>query len=258
MVTTATAPRLSASVILTRDGGAGLEVFMVRRHERSHALPSVYVFPGGTVRADDLRGPQVPESVVATLLERSVERIEPAAAAGFFRCGLRELFEEAGVLLVEEASGDDTPGVDLAEERRLLQRGGRALEAFLADLGRAPSFESLIPFSHWITPEGYTARFDTWFFVATMPAAQEALHCEIETTEGTWVSPLEALAGSSEGRFAIVYPTEMHLRAVAPFDRVQDLVAFATSKPIPSVRPIWVGEGEGRQPLVPPELAGVW
>ncbi len=232
---------------------------MVLRHERSHALPSVYVFPGGTVRADDHNGPEVPEAALSSMLRRTREPVDRATAAGFFRCALRELFEEAGVLLVgEESAGARTLTVDLAEERRLLQAGGRPLEAFLRDLGRSSAFDALIPFSHWITPEGYEARFDTWFFVAAMPEAQEALHCEIETTEGTWVSPREALRGSQEGRFAIVYPTEMHLRAVAPFGSLADLVAFASSKPLPTVRPIWVGEGASRQPAVPPNLAGAW
>ena len=45
--------RLSASVILVRDGSAGLETFMVRRHAQSRVAPSAYVFPGGTVRPDD-------------------------------------------------------------------------------------------------------------------------------------------------------------------------------------------------------------
>ena len=55
--------RPSASVILVRDSAQGLETFMVRRHVRSAVAPNAYVFPGGTLRADDLEFDPAPDAV---------------------------------------------------------------------------------------------------------------------------------------------------------------------------------------------------
>src|SRR5207247_484117 len=45
--------RPAASVILLRDGTAGLEVYLMRRHDLSNAFAGAYVFPGGKVDACD-------------------------------------------------------------------------------------------------------------------------------------------------------------------------------------------------------------
>src|SRR5260370_19948092 len=100
-------PRPSASVILVRDapGGSGLETLMVRRHARSPVAPSAYVFPGGTVRPDDLdAAPLDGQPLARALSERSDTPVEAIQAAAFYVSALRELFEEAGVLLVRDSS----------------------------------------------------------------------------------------------------------------------------------------------------------
>src|SRR5579859_5264949 len=101
------AARPSASVILVRDGPSGLETFMVRRTPRSPVLPSAYVFPGGTIRADDLHlelDPHVPERLAEALSARSDSLVDAPQAVAYYVSALRELFEEAGVLLVDRKS----------------------------------------------------------------------------------------------------------------------------------------------------------
>src|SRR6267378_713089 len=113
-------PRPSASVILVRDapGGSGLETFMVRRHARSPVAPSAYVFPGGTVRPDDLEVdyPPGPEVLALALSERSDAHVDPSQAAPLYVAAVRELFEEAGVLLVRNAAGQGLVEVDAADQ----------------------------------------------------------------------------------------------------------------------------------------------
>ncbi len=48
-----TPPRDAASVVMLRDGTAGLEVLLLRRHADSNVLGGAYVFPGGKVDAAD-------------------------------------------------------------------------------------------------------------------------------------------------------------------------------------------------------------
>ena len=52
---------------------------------------------------------------------------------------------------------------------------------------------TLLHWAHWITPEVSPKRFDTHFFLAAMPEAQEAAHDRLETTDGVWVTPEEAI-----------------------------------------------------------------
>ena len=100
-------PRPSASVIVVRDAPAGLETFMVRRHARSPVAPSAYVFPSGTVRPDDLEAEYPPDvqTLADVLSARSDTPVESAQAAALYVAAVRELFEEAGVLLVRDAGG---------------------------------------------------------------------------------------------------------------------------------------------------------
>lgn len=44
-------PRPAATVLLLRDGDAGLEVLMTRRSANASFVPGAYVFPGGGRRS---------------------------------------------------------------------------------------------------------------------------------------------------------------------------------------------------------------
>jgi 8-oxo-dGTP pyrophosphatase MutT (NUDIX family) len=253
--------RPSASVILVRDGPASLETFMVRRHARSPVNPNVYVFPGGVVRADD-------EAFTDPLGlgNRSDTSVEPNQAAALYACALRELFEEAGVLLARDASGsllavdDSDAGLQdrLATARADIQAGRRSLGALLHDLQLSPAFDLLVPFSHWVTPTAAPARFDTWFFIAELPVRQVALHCQIETSDGVWLSPSALLDPTARGPYDLVFATEQHVRRLAPFDRLHDLLAFAAGKSIKRVQPeLLVADGR-RVPVMADELVDAW
>jgi 8-oxo-dGTP pyrophosphatase MutT (NUDIX family) len=256
-------PRLSASVILVRDAPDGLETFMVRRHARSPVAPSAYVFPGGTVRSDDAESaPRDAQPLAHVLSARSDTAVEPAQAAAFYVCALRELFEEAGVVLVRDGCGglvevdaaDQTLQERLESTRLALQARDLSLARVLADWGWQPAFDLLVPFSHWVTPAVLAARFDTRFFVAAMPPRQAALHDTIETSEGVWLPPARVL----ESDYHTVYATAQHLRRLSPFRTLQDLLKFAREKPIRRVQPEVVEGASGLSVFIPPELADAW
>lgn len=59
----AVVPRLASAVMLLRNGhaGSGMEVFMVRRVVQSEFMPDVYVFPGGSIKADDQAAEESPQ-----------------------------------------------------------------------------------------------------------------------------------------------------------------------------------------------------
>jgi 8-oxo-dGTP pyrophosphatase MutT (NUDIX family) len=252
--------RPSASVILVRDGPGGLEAFMVRRHAEMSVNPNVYVFPGGTVHADDTAPgwPAAPD-----LSARSDERVTPEAGTALSICALRELFEEAGVLLVRDAPDhvlavDDQLADDLAAARSEVQAGTRSFKSLLGDAWQ-PAFDLLVPFSHWVTPVAVPARFDTWFFVARLPERQVALHLEVETSDGAWLSPTRLLEPSAREAYTLVYATEQHLHRIAPFADVASLLEFARHKPIRRVQPDLLQDASGRRvPRLEPSVVDVW
>lgn len=263
-MTTPASPRPSATVMVVRAAGSGLEVFMVRRHQASRFAADAYVFPGGTVRPDDTLGPAEaaaigldPDALRAALLARGdpfAEREDGGLA--LWVAALRELFEEAGLLLAEDAAGRPVDlaapelGARVAALRSEVQQGRLALADLARQLGLRLAAERLVYFSRWITPVDSPRRYDTRFFVAELPAGQQAGHCQIETTEGLWLAPDEALARHARGELAMMFPTREHLRRLAPFRRPAELFAFARAK---TVRPVLVSVDPQRGPYLTPE-----
>lgn len=206
--------RDAASLVLLRDGSAGLEVLLLRRHADSRVMGGVHVFPGGKLDPADCS----PDALAALDLEAGQlparfdePALTPEKAAGLHIAALRETFEEAGLLLAEGAD---------AEARQALtdrQTTGEALADAMAALGLRWQASAIRPWSRWITPRhpAAGAAFDTRFFLARLPAGQEARHDGYETTEAVWLAPRQALALHAERRLELVTPQLMSLVKLA-------------------------------------------
>src|SRR5215471_9175440 len=100
-------PRMASAVMLLRDKPArqGIEVFMVRRVIQSDFMPNVYVFPGGSVSQDDY-ATEMAEGVCAPVAASPADpEGHTVAGKGVRAAAIRELFEEAGVLLAYRDGG---------------------------------------------------------------------------------------------------------------------------------------------------------
>jgi 8-oxo-dGTP pyrophosphatase MutT (NUDIX family) len=233
-------------VILAREASAGFELFMVRRHAGARAFADAYVFPGGVVRADDFaaqEGDLTPAEALARFGDRGGDPPADAALAlALHRAAMRELFEEAGVLLAVDAAGRpvaipdaDAPG--WAARRRSVQAGELTVAELLRADGLAAAPARLHYFSHWITPTEAPRRFDTRFFVAEMPPGQRAAECGVETFDGLWLRPREALGRYAAGELPLVFPTRMHLQRLTEPGSLGALIELARTKPVATVRP---------------------
>ncbi len=206
-------PRLASAVVLAREAtSGGIEVFMVRRHLRSEFVPDAFVFPGGTVKPNDADVERTP-SLCAPAGDGPT-----ALGTGFRIAALRECFEEAGVLLSRRGSAPlAISPADVARfsaYREALTRDTLTLAELAAREQLAFSTDELLHWAHWITPTTFPKRFDTHFFLARMPAAQEATYDHMETTDGVWVTPEEALARFERGEFPLVFATIHQLQAL--------------------------------------------
>src|SRR5438067_1603774 len=154
-------PRPAATVIVPRRCPNGVELFMVRRDPNSRFAADAFVFPGGTVHEDDfITGADAclagvtPTEAHQRLAERGGEAPdEPTLSLALHLAAVRELFEEAGILLADDGIGPISVGgpaevASLDADRRRLQDGSLAFSAFLAGRGLTAATRRLIYFSH--------------------------------------------------------------------------------------------------------------
>ncbi|HCJ34888.1 MAG TPA: NUDIX hydrolase, partial [Ktedonobacter sp.] len=92
-----TQPRLASAVMLLRDMASrqGIEVFMVRRVIQSDFMPDVFVFPGGSVSADDRAAEQAKQVCTPVAPARADPEGRTILGSGTRAAAIRELFEEA-------------------------------------------------------------------------------------------------------------------------------------------------------------------
>jgi 8-oxo-dGTP pyrophosphatase MutT (NUDIX family) len=257
-------------------GGTGFEVFMLRRSEASHFVPDVYVFPGGTLDAQDhsdralARARGIDEVALKREFRAQAAPSFPAPftspplreAAGLLVAAVRELYEEAGVLLACNERGEPLSNSRLGPHHALLhdartrvQRGGLPFWQLLEQIDAYANGNALTLFSQWITPPVFPRRYNAHFFLAEASPDQAAVADAFETHDGVWIAPKSALEQCANGSFRMVYPTIKHIERLAQFDNVPDLFAFARSKPIYSIMPETPAE---REFSLPPELESAW
>ena len=235
--TVTTPPRPAATVVMLRDGSDGLEVFLLRRHGLSNVLGGAYVFPGGKVDAADA------ELDMQRHLDRDPARLhgelgEPdldlVTAASLYVAAIREAFEESGILFVQGAS----PAV--AAKAGQLLREGLSFEEVLARLALRLDTANVVPWSRWITPKLPTVsnkRFDTRFFVSTIPGDQVARHDNHEATESTWATPRAALQRYWNGDIELAPPQIMSLSYLSHFRTVDQVLRTARKARPPVIAP---------------------
>jgi hypothetical protein len=95
----------------------------------------------------------------------------------------------------------------------------------------------LVPYSHWITPEIETRRFDTRFFLARLPEGQVPVHDRMELTESRWLTPAFALAEHAAGRIVLMPPTIKTIEELLSFSNTAQLFAAARSQRIRTILP---------------------
>lgn len=229
--------RDAATVVMLRDGTGGLEVFLLKRHGLSDVLGGAYVFPGGKVDREDANLDMsahldVPAHALCALLGEPAQ--DELAAAALHVAAVREAFEEAGVLYAL--------GVDAAGARRALalMREGRAFDEVLALMGLRLAVSRLQPWSRWITPSVggvMRKRFDTRFFVATVPEGQLARHDDHEAIDSEWLAPRAALQRYWEGLIELAPPQIMSLAHLARHASVCSVMDQARQRPPPVILP---------------------
>jgi 8-oxo-dGTP pyrophosphatase MutT (NUDIX family) len=224
-------PRPAATVLTLRDRDDGYEILMLRRNVRSEFMGGAYVFPGGAVDGDD------GGDVGFGLSDEAASRRLGVAAGGlaYYVASLRELFEEAGLLIACTSDGEPVHFTEpsdldrLAAKRRALNAGELSFATVLREEGLRVDLRGVAYLAHWITPVGMSRRYDTRFFVALAPSGQLATHDAGETVADRWVRPAEALAAHARGEFEMMFPTIRTLEGIAHFREAREVLEHARS-----------------------------
>jgi 8-oxo-dGTP pyrophosphatase MutT (NUDIX family) len=246
------APRPASTVLLLRDGAGGeIEVFMMVRHHQIEFSSGALVFPGGSIDKGD------GEIIGRRELYVGGEGLSEADLS-FRIAAIRETFEESGILLARSQGSNalidaKRAGEIEARSRTALCEGKTTFLQVLTDHAVSLALDELVPYAHWITPEGMPKRFDTWFFVAAAPPAQVGAHDGRESTDSTWVSPREALMGGESGRFKLPFPTTRNLIKLGKQRNVKAALEDAIGKSVVTVMPVMTKLNGGRQLRIPPE-----
>lgn len=217
--------RDASTVILLRDAGAGVEVFLQRRVAGMAFAGGMTVFPGGGVDVSDAdaeiawAGPGVEWWADRFATDEAKARALVCAAA-------RETFEECGILLAGPSADtvvDDS--TRYAQARAELEKRELSFSAFLRREELVLRADLLRPWSNWITPVGEGRRYDTRFFVAAVPAGQKADGATSEAEATGWWTPAQALGDWRAGGSVLLPPTWSQLEALTKFAGIDDVLA---------------------------------
>ena len=244
--------RPASTVVVLRDTADRPEVFLVRRNATIAFMAGAHVFPGGRVDAADadcdsawcdLPGP------------RGSGLDDPPLA--FRVAALRELFEEAGLLLARDDNrqlvtiDSDHVRTRFDRYRDEIHAGRATLREVVEREGLRLDLDAIVPFARWLTPPIEVRRFDTWFFLARVPSHQRPAHDAHESVESEWLPPTAALDRARSGAMHLPPPTWATLRELEDFESTDAAFAWAATRSIATRQPIVVEENGAREILLP-------
>ncbi|MFB9238964.1 NUDIX hydrolase [Plantactinospora siamensis] len=219
-------PRVAATVLLLRPApDGGFQVYVIRRLA-AMTFGGVYAFPGGGVDPSD-SGVHLGWSGPAPAEWGRRLGIAADPAQAVVCAAAREVFEEAGVLLAGPRPGSvvgDVSGPEWEADRLALVKHRTGFADLLRERGVTFRSDLLLPWARWITPEFEPRRFDTYFFLALLPAGQRTRDVSGEADHTMWISPADALARAAAGEIEMLPPTLVTLAEVAEH---ADLAALA-------------------------------
>ena len=213
-------PRHAASVLLLREQRGTIEVLLTRRHENLAFMGGMWVFPGGTLCPADTSTqslalvPDAARLACHRLRDLDGNALPAQTCLGLAMAAARETFEETGVLLATTAEGHHCGRERLArlhDRQRAIVSQPELFATSLQEELLQVDVRRLVYWSHWITPSVVPKRFDTRFFLASLPPEQHASVDNIEATELCWMSAAEFIAAAHDGAMTLSRPTLYNL-----------------------------------------------
>lgn len=255
--------RLASTAILVRESAVGAQALLVRRHAQLGFMGGAWVFPGGKVDEVDRSAPAIarcrgtPEGSLPHFRDYMGRSLDEAEVLGFLVAACREIFEEAGLLVLR---GQDGRSLDAAAVALLQAERGhivRDASRFVALMEREDLWLHAGDFLHWanwITPSAAPQRFDTRFFVVAMPEGQSPEADQAETSDIQWID-LHPGAELPDERVVSAPPTRSTLAdllaSLAELPTLDALFAREARRDIAPVMPKMTKSGEQLVAVMP-------
>ncbi len=144
---------------------------------------------------------------------------------------------------VDRSEGEGQTALRAAAVREVAEEAGIAIS----------KPDSLVLFSRWITPAAVKIRFDTWFYLAPLPAGANPDVDGAEIVDARWYRPQEALEAHRGGDLFMVFPTIKHLEQLSQFPTADAVILHARDRDVRPVQPRVVLSGETARILLPGE-----
>lgn len=196
----------AATVLLIRKSATALnhpsvhkfnyKILMLERSSKSKFMPSAYVFPGGKISDIDfsnkwknvLGNTMYDTPVIIASKERSPMLIAETKThisndVAFRLCGIRETFEETGILLQADTNVNQEA---LKEWRHKAKEDDTIFVNMCKEMKLVPNIGALHEWCNWLTPTNMSAmhsnkRFDTVFYISFLDQTDQAT--EIDDAE---------------------------------------------------------------------------
>jgi 8-oxo-dGTP pyrophosphatase MutT (NUDIX family) len=237
--------RPAATILLLRDDPT-FEVLMVKRHHQIDFASGALVFPGGKSHAGDHDPAWAGHTIGWDAYDGDQRALRIAA--------IREVFEEAGILLAKRRDGAPMSGEACPMEiRAAVDAGTTRFIDVVEGLDARLDLSALTVFARWITPPLTPKRFDTWFYAVNAPIEQLAACDGRETVDAEWIAPSEALRMGAAGERKVIFPTRMNLQLLAEANSAADAVARAAARTLVTVLPKIEQRDSGRFLTLPPD-----
>ena len=232
----------AATVLLLRPGTASAagapEVFTITRSTELAFSAGVSAFPGGRIDPAD--------ELPAALWEGTdlnawggLLGLEPATAGKVLAGAVRETFEETGILVARHRDGTPVGPASVnawPEDTRIrVERHELDFGGLLTEQELLPDVTGMAPLARWVTPEGASRRYDTYFFSAILPEGQVPGTLSFEGTDSRWTTASGALQDFRTGRHQLMPPTWSMFRALAAAGSAEE--AASTPGDMTAVQP---------------------
>jgi len=226
-------PRKAATVAVLKDTNGKPEVLLMKRHGDDRFLPDYHVFPGGALDGQDYE-----IEFPAQADNRKLKDFKNSSKEyyAYIMCGIRETFEESGILLALNETGkyplikSDESVEKFNHYRESVFKQKLSFKDMLLKEMLTPAADNFFYISRWITPPLFPIRYDTRFFAAVMPENQETSHDGNELVDFEWINPGEALQRYREGGIKLVMPTIKTLEFLSRFNKAEDVITHLNNK----------------------------
>ena len=196
----------ASTVILCSEEG---KVLLTKRKESLKFLGGFHVYPGGRVDEKDYDR-EILERIPSSLIDEIKKDwfpADPKGVAAHIVAGVREVFEETGIMLLEGEFNN------LGGEREKILRGEINFKELIVKLDLIFS-DNITYLEHWITPPVFPVRFDTRFFVTGVQKNYEIQPNPDEIENYIWIAPEEALELYEKQAIMLMPPTFYTLKKV--------------------------------------------